>query len=1319
MFALDLFNNDYERRLAEGAVDQLEQRRIDDLAMKMDDLVARAKQVKDPEHKAALVKEFQKVKAERDSYFKIKDEGVGYGGPGEENVNEGSMKDMLWDLSDRMDREQFIDYTTTEMGQDANEMAEFWDNIHGPVDEGVLDNIRAGQPGSSLDAIRNGKPLPTRPQSAPRQPSAPLQATPRATTQATTRQVPQFQRGSERVQQAIDNTPELPGTTVTRGNGYTARSFAPGSEGAKNAAVIDKMAELRSSLVKRNQPGDAERANNVQAEIRKAMAGQHSDLYDQLASLVESGIGHDIVNKAEKIARATPSTPGGKVASTVKNAAKWLAGKGGPGKEGPTYEAADPIRNKAGKMIDKYFGQIYNYGDSGLDYLDNNAPVWFDLFNNDQYGGDIDTIVAQAPINLLAKAAQELKDVASDLPYELDETGSVQAKTDDALRAHWEKVKREKQAGKPSNDQKKSSKTVDEATDPKDPSGQIAIHDQGMKIPVASQYAGDGQFKVTIKNKPYIVTVAGFEIDDHEPGNLDSFYLTDVATGKTEHVTGGWNYPEAVAIFNNLKTNQLPALKQIYKQDMELGRRTDWQERPERLQGLPLSGYNVIPGDRFIKAHDDMKKVTGQKELDEKKLGQNRPKLGSARDIGKSVKKFRAQRGLDESQQLHQGDPVVVTAPNEFEGKTGEIYEFSPSGKFVIVDLYNHGKHSMHLSDVEYNQYADKQDEDDWYDEEDTMEGWQDFNKVEPYAVCLAGKPVKKFDYYEQARRFHDNWKQKLYREGNKEKADKITLMPLNLDEGKWDYPKSMTTIPKYDKDADDYLALHQGAKFARKNKEDRKKWRQATKAQAHKELMTGKKDVAEAGSPAQQAAIAIAMKKAGKKPKSVDEDFNTSSLGDAECPKCHQHDLSWEERTQHVSCRNCGSKFKESGKEIKQVDELDASTLKSYADKRGAQVAAMKADNPDAPAGSPEWIKAAVPGIQVARAKQKIARKERQAGVTEDTGSWIVYDPETRQIKKRFKTHTAGKSYAKTHGLGFASSEYYFDRVKEKAVAEGVDNNLPSFEQYIFKKLPSKFTDLSQVEDLFDYSYLSDLGIFNIADEMEETGAPAKKVATQRVKWVLQNMANKKYLPMIKPLAIEWINLVSTSLSSQQGVAEGQQPMNRNAVIQKLETIYTELYQDEDPESYDLPAAVDYWHSLPADQLAMEFENAIDRLKQSRSSIDEAQTDYQKRRARERDVDAGRPVKPLPRNPQTDYARKRAKDKRDMELGEDQDNSGVERAILNRIMVAHTDLLKQFGPQKVMQAAEEVAYNVGDVDEIGSSDVSAYVNQVRQILGA
>ena len=152
-------------------------------------------------------------------------------------------------------------------------------------------------------------------------------------------------------------------------------------------------------------------------------------------------------------------------------------------------------------------------------------------------------------------------------------------------------------------------------------------------------------------------------------------------------------------------------------------------------------------------------------------------------------------------------------------------------------------------------------------------EGWQDFNKVEPYAVCLAGKPIKKFDYYEEARRFHDNWKQKLYREGDKAKADKITLMPLNL---------------------------------------------------------------GEAANPAQQAAIAINMKKHHQKPKHTDE-----------------------------------------------------------------------------------------------------AKDDVNFGHTVGKGSWIVYDPATKQIKKRFVSHTAGKSYAQTHKLGFASSEYYFDNVKEKTVAD------------------------------------------------------------------------------------------------------------------------------------------------------------------------------------------------------------------------------------------------------------------------------------------
>ena len=46
-----------------------------------------------------------------------------------------------------------------------------------------------------------------------------------------------------------------------------------------------------------------------------------------------------------------------------------------------------------------------------------------------------------------------------------------------------------------------------------------------------------------------------------------------------------------------------------------------------------------------------------------------------------------------------------------------------------------------------------------------------------------------------------------------------------------------------------------------------------------------------------------------------------------------------------------------------------------------------------------------------------------------------------------------------------------------------------------------------------------------------------------------------------------------------------------------------------------------------------------------------EAQSDYQKRRQRERDVDAGKPVKPEPKNPQNDYFARRKKEK-DLEEG-------------------------------------------------------------------
>jgi len=58
-------------------------------------------------------------------------------------------------------------------------------------------------------------------------------------------------------------------------------------------------------------------------------------------------------------------------------------------------------------------------------------------------------------------------------------------------------------------------------------------------------------------------------------------------------------------------------------------------------------------------------------------------------------------------------------------------------------------------------------------------------------------------------------------------------------------------------------------------------------------------------------------------------------------------------------------------------------------------------------------------------------------------------------------------------------------------------------------------------------------------------------------------------------------------------------------------------------------------------------------------------------------------------------------------------DASPVESAIINRIMMAHPDLLAKFGPEAVMNAARDQAEWIGDVDEIGSSDVSGWIKNV------
>ena len=64
-----------------------------------------------------------------------------------------------------------------------------------------------------------------------------------------------------------------------------------------------------------------------------------------------------------------------------------------------------------------------------------------------------------------------------------------------------------------------------------------------------------------------------------------------------------------------------------------------------------------------------------------------------------------------------------------------------------------------------------------------------------------------------------------------------------------------------------------------------------------------------------------------------------------------------------------------------------------------------------------------------------------------------------------------------------------------------------------------------------------------------------------------------------------------------------------------------------------------------------------------------------------------------------------------------EQETSPVERAILHRILMQHPSLLSSHGPQAVMNAVKDVADWVGDVEEIGSSDVSGWIRDVAREL--
>lgn len=86
----------------------------------------------------------------------------------------------------------------------------------------------------------------------------------------------------------------------------------------------------------------------------------------------------------------------------------------------------------------------------------------------------------------------------------------------------------------------------------------------------------------------------------------------------------------------------------------------------------------------------------------------------------------------EDAEDLNIGDDVIITGNVQFKGSTGVIDSFSEGNRFVVVNLYNHGRRSFHSSDVSLNDYADSDEEEaDAWERDPDARAWAHGNELD------------------------------------------------------------------------------------------------------------------------------------------------------------------------------------------------------------------------------------------------------------------------------------------------------------------------------------------------------------------------------------------------------------------------------------------------------------------------------------------------------------------------------------------------------------------------------------------------------------
>jgi len=103
---------------------------------------------------------------------------------------------------------------------------------------------------------------------------------------------------------------------------------------------------------------------------------------------------------------------------------------------------------------------------------------------------------------------------------------------------------------------------------------------------------------------------------------------------------------------------------------------------------------------------------------------------------------------FENAEGLNVGDEVIITGNVQFNGATGVIDSFGRDQRFVVVNLYNHGLHSFHSSDVSANEYADSDAEEaDVYDRDAGFRDYvsrQDVDEASDISGILAASQLNR-----------------------------------------------------------------------------------------------------------------------------------------------------------------------------------------------------------------------------------------------------------------------------------------------------------------------------------------------------------------------------------------------------------------------------------------------------------------------------------------------------------------------------------------------------------------------------------------------